>query len=228
MVKEIARGIFVLSQSAAWLISQLLRLCVASEMHRPPDLFEQGPERCLILAPTHKSVLDPFLIMSALRYRHWREIVPVRTLATQTFRRFPLTWLTPFIRALYRIAGVIELPHKEEGGTLPEKVEGLLGALRKGYVVAIFPEGEVWKKRDPPIGNFAPGVIYLQRHSGAAIVPLAVWRSLRWWPRRRYIIEVGSPVVVPASLDLDGGANWLRQCALELYDRARRRGARRP
>ena len=74
--------------------------------------------------------------------------------------------------------------------------------------------------------DFAPGVIYLQRHSGAAIVPMAVWTGRRAWPRRRYIIEVGSPVVVPASLDLDGGANWLRHCALELYERARRRGAR--
>jgi 1-acyl-sn-glycerol-3-phosphate acyltransferase len=185
-----------------------------------------GPSDVL-LAPTHQSVLDPFLIMSALRYRQWRVLAPIRTLASQTFRA-PLKWFTPLVRILYRLGGVIELPPKEEGGSLPEKVEGLLRALREGYVVAIFPEGGIWKRREPPIGDFAPGVIYLQRHSGAAIVPMAVWTSRRRWPRRRYIIEVGSPVVIPTSLDLDGGANRLRQCALELYDRASRRGARRP
>jgi hypothetical protein len=31
-------------------------------------------------------------------------------------------------------------------------------ARRQGDVVAIFPEGGVWKKRNPPIGEFAPGV----------------------------------------------------------------------
>jgi 1-acyl-sn-glycerol-3-phosphate acyltransferase len=135
-VGKIIRNLFVLSQSIAWLICQLLRWCFTSEMHRPPGLFEHGSERCLILAATHQSVLDPFLIMSALRYRQWRALAPVRTLATQTFRRAPLKWLMPLIRILYRAAGVIELPPKEKG--------------------------------------------------------------------------------------------WLRQCALELYDRARRRGAKRP
>lgn len=215
------RSVFVASQSLAWLSSQLLRVCFAPEMHRPPGVFDK-PARSLILAPTHQSVLDPFLIMSALRYRQWRMIAPIRTLATQTFRRAPLTWLTPLIQVLYRIGGVIELPPKDEGGTLPEKVEGLLHALREGDVVAIFPEGEIWKKQHPPLGDFAPGVIYLQRQSGAAIVPVAIWMSRRWWPRWRYIIEVGVPLCVPAPLDLEAGATWLRQRTLELYERARR------
>ena len=111
------RSVFVISQSLAWLSSQILRLCFAPEMHRPPGVFDRGPAfapgasagkpgRGLILAPTHQSVLDPFLIMSALRYRQWRMLAPIRTL-----------------------------------------------------------------------GDFAPGVIYLQRQSGAAIVPMAVWMS---------------------------------------------------
>jgi 1-acyl-sn-glycerol-3-phosphate acyltransferase len=129
------------SQSLAWLVSQLLRLGFVSEMHRPPGLFERGPERCLILAPTHQSVLDPFLLMSAMQYRHWRMLMPVRTLATQTFRRFPLTWLTPFIRMLYRIGGVVALPPKEEGGSLPQKLEGLLRALVKAMLWRSSPKG---------------------------------------------------------------------------------------
>ena len=220
------RSIVVASQSVTWLFGQLTRLCFAVEMHHAPGLFASGPEQCLILAPTHQSVLDPWLIMSALHYRQWRMLLPVRTLATQTFRRAPLTWLTPLVRVLYRVEGVVELPPKEEGGTLPEKVQGLLEALHQGDVVAIFPEGRVWKKRCPPIGEFAPGVVYLQRRSGARIVPMAVWTSERRWPRRRYIIVVGPPVHIPEALDLEAGASWLRERTLEIYARAKERGER--
>jgi 1-acyl-sn-glycerol-3-phosphate acyltransferase len=219
------RSIVVASQFVTWLAGQLLKLGFRSEMYRPAGLFEQGPERCLILAPTHQSLLDPWLIMGALRYRQWRMLMPVRMLATQTFRRAPARWLTPLIRFFYRVEGVIALPPKEEGGTLPEKVQGLLDALREGDVVAIFPEGSLGKKDRPPVDEFAPGVVYLQRRSGARIVPMAVWMSDRRWPRRRYIIEVGNPVHIPDSLDLEAGAAWLRERTLELYERASRRSS---
>jgi 1-acyl-sn-glycerol-3-phosphate acyltransferase len=217
------RSIVVASQASAWLVGQLLKLYFSIELHRPPGLFERGSESCLILAPMHTSTLDPWLIMSALPFRQWRALMPVRTLATQTFRG-PLRWFSPLIRLLYRAEGAVELPPKEEGGTLPEKVQGLLKALRRGDVVAIFPEGGIWKKEWPPIGQFAPGVVYLQRRSGAGIVPIALWTSDQYRPRTRFVIEVGSPVHIPDDLDLDSAAAWLREQTLELYERARRRG----
>jgi 1-acyl-sn-glycerol-3-phosphate acyltransferase len=97
----------------------------------------------------------------------------------------------------------------------------------------IFPEGEVGTPQDPPVGKFAPGVIYLQRVSGAPIVPIAVWMGERekgsslekvnslWWPRRRYAIQFGQPVRVPEHLDLDAGAQWLREQTLALYEQAK-------
>jgi 1-acyl-sn-glycerol-3-phosphate acyltransferase len=214
------RSIVVASQSIAWAMSQLLKLCFTVEVHHPAGLFERDPERCLILASTHQSVFDPWIIMSALRYRQWRMLTPVRTLATQTFHG-PLRWLKPLIRILYRVEGAVELPPKEAGGTLPEKVQGLLEALRQGDVVAIFPEGGVWKTPHPPIGEFAPGVVYLQRRSGARIVPIAVCTRAELWHRRRCIIEIGSPMCIPAQLDLAAGAQWLRERVLELYERGR-------
>jgi 1-acyl-sn-glycerol-3-phosphate acyltransferase len=216
------RTIVAASQSVAWAVGQALKLRFAVEVHRPPGLFEHGPAQCLILAPTHQSSLDPWLIMSALRYQQWRALTPVRTLTSQSYGP-PLSWFTPLIRALYRLEGAVELPPKEEGGTLPEKVQGLLDALRQGDVVAIFPEGRVRKRRRPPVGEFAPGVVYLQRRSGADIVPMAVWMSAWWWPRRRYVIEIGRPVRIPESLDLEAGAAWLRERTMELYERAKKR-----
>ena len=221
------RSVVAASQTVAWAVGQALKLRFAVELHGPSELFEQGPATCLILAPTHQSSLDPWLIMSALRYGQWRALTPVRTLTSQSYGA-PLKWFAPLVRTLYRLEGAVELPPKEEGGTLPEKVQGLLDALKKGDVVAIFPEGRVRdrKKRHPAVGEFASGVVYLQRRSGADIVPMAVWMSERRWPRRRYVIEMGRPVRIPESLDLEAGAAWLRERTVELYERARERAVK--
>ncbi len=216
------RSFVVTSQSITWLVTQLLKLRFDVEKHRPSGLFARGRERCLILAPTHQSLLDPFLIVSAMRYRQWRTLIPLRTLATQTFDG-PLRWFKPLIRILYRLEGGVELPPKEEGNTLPEKLQGILDALKEGDVVMIFPEGEIWKERFPPIGKFAPGVVYLHRKSGAQIVPMAIWMSERRWPRRRYVVEIGDPVEIPQSLDLEAGASWLRERTLELYEQVKKK-----
>ena len=154
---------------------------------------------------------------------------PVRTLATQTFVG-PLRWLNwfkPLIRIIYRLEGVIELPPEDnDKGFHPEKVRGLLVALHHADVIAIFPEGEIWRRREPPIGEFAPGVVYLQRKSGALIVPIAVWISKRAWPRRGYVVHFGEPVQIPGNLDFDAGAAWLRECVLKLYEQVRQREER--
>jgi 1-acyl-sn-glycerol-3-phosphate acyltransferase len=215
------RSFVVASQSITWLVLQLLKLRFAVEKHRPSGLFDEGREHCLILAPTHQSLFDPFLIVSSMRYRQWRALIPLRTLATQTFDGV-LWWFKPLIRTLYRLEGGIELPPKEQGGDLDEKLQGILHALREGDVVMIFPEGEIWDKRVSPIGKFAPGVVYLHRKSGAEIVPMAIWMGERRWPRRRYVIEIGQPLDIPESLDLDAGASWLRERTLELYERAKK------
>ena len=126
------------------------------------------------------------------------------------------------IKLIYKLEGVIELPPEEhDERSLPEKLRGMLVALHEGDVAAIFPEGEVWKKREPSVGEFAPGVVYLHRKSGAPIVPVAVWMSERSWPRRRYVAQFGQPVSIPDRLDQDAGAGWLRDQVLALREHAK-------
>jgi hypothetical protein len=78
------RSIVVASQYVSWVVAQLLRLRYDIRAHRPAGLFEQNREHCLILAASHKTILDPWLILIGLKYRHFRTLVPIRTLATQT------------------------------------------------------------------------------------------------------------------------------------------------
>jgi 1-acyl-sn-glycerol-3-phosphate acyltransferase len=138
------RAIIVASQHLSWVLAQLLRLHYDIRTHHPAGLFEHKREHCLILAPSHKTVLDPWLITIGLKYRYFRTLVPIRTLATQTFvgRLRWLNWFKPLIKLIYRFGGVIELPPEDNSdGFHPEKIRGLLVALNRGDVVAIFPEG---------------------------------------------------------------------------------------
>jgi 1-acyl-sn-glycerol-3-phosphate acyltransferase len=216
------RFIIVASQYFWWLLAHVLRLRYEIRAHHSGGVFEHKREHCLILASSHKSFLDPWLIMLALKYRYFRTLVPVRILATQTFEG-KLRWLNllkPLVKLIYRVAGVIELPPENNSdGFHPEKIRGLLVALNHGDVVAIFPEGQIWRKQEPPIGEFAAGVIYLQRKSGAPIVPIAVWMSERCWPRRKYVVRFGQPVQSPEHMEFDSAAAWLRERVLELYGR---------
>jgi 1-acyl-sn-glycerol-3-phosphate acyltransferase len=216
------RSIVVASQYVSWLLSQLLRLRYAIRADRPAGLFERDPGHCLILAANHQTYVDLGLLMIALGYHGFHQLVPIRTLGTQDFRSPVLQRLKPLIKIIYKLEGVIELPpEKHDERSLPEKLRGMLVALNQGEIVAIFPEGEIWRKREPPIGEFAPGVIYLQRKAGAQIVPIAAWMSERKWPRRRYVAQFGQPIRIPAHLDLEAGAVWLRDHVLALYEQAR-------
>lgn len=223
------RSMIIVSQYVTWFLSHLLRLRFAIRAQHPAGLFEQGSadtgagmgEHRLILAPTHQTILDPWLLASALPYPCFRALVPLRALATQTFHR-PLRYLTPLIKAIYWVEGVIPLPPKDtDDGTLPEKLRGLVEVLSQGDAVLIFPEGEVGTPEGPPIGEFAPGVVYLHRVTGAPVVPIAVWMSRRGWPRRWYIVQFGRPVRIPEHLDLNAGAAWLREQTVALYEQAK-------
>jgi 1-acyl-sn-glycerol-3-phosphate acyltransferase len=221
------RSLIVASQYASWFFSQLLRLRYSIRAHYPPGLFDRDPGHCLILAANHQTYVDLGLMMTALGYRRFRALVPIRTLGALDFRSRLLQTLRPLIRITYWLEGVIELPPEEhDERSLPEKLRGMLVALNHGQVAAIFPEGQLWKKREPPIGEFAPGVIYLHKKSGAPIMPVAVWLSERLWPRRRCVIQFGRPVTVPEDLDQEAGAAWLRKRALELYEQAKQTGER--
>jgi 1-acyl-sn-glycerol-3-phosphate acyltransferase len=193
--------------------------------HYPPGFFDRDPGHCLILAANHQTYFDLGLIMIAFGYRRFRALVPIRTLGALDFRSRLLQTLTPLIRIIYWLEGVIELPPEEDDErSLPEKLRGMLVALNRGQVAGIFPEGQLWKKQEPPIGEFAPGVIYLHRKSGAPIMPVAVWLSEWRWPRRHCVVQFGRPVSVPEDLDQDAGAAWLRKRVLELYEQARQMG----
>jgi 1-acyl-sn-glycerol-3-phosphate acyltransferase len=219
------RWVVAASQYCSWLLAQVLRFRYSIRGYCPAGFFERDRGHCLILAANHQTYIDLALLAVALGYRRIRKLVPVRTLGTQDFRSPLLQRLKPLVKIIYKFEGVIVLPPEDQDEkSLPEKLRGMLVALNEGEVVAIFPEGQVWKKREPPIGEFAPGVVYLHRKSHAAIVPIAVWLGQQRWPRRRYTAHFGQPLRIPEALDQEEGAVWLRERVLELHAQARKVG----
>jgi len=212
----------VATQYVSWFLAQLLRLRYSIRSDCPAGFFDRDPGHCLILAANHQTYVDLGLVMIALGYRRFRALAPIRTLGTQDFRSPLLEWFKPFIKIIYKLEGVIVLPPEEHvDRSLPEKLRGILVALHDGEVAAIFPEGEIHRKRESPIGEFASGVVYLHRKSGAPIVPIAVLISDRRWWRRRCIVQFGRPLSIPEDLDQEAGAVWLRDQVLELYIQAK-------
>jgi hypothetical protein len=151
------RSIVVASQRTSWFLSQLLRVRYSISAHRPAGLFERDSECCLILAPTHRTILDPWLLASALPYRCARALIPLRPLATQTFSG-PLRFFKTIIKAIYWLGGVIQLPPEDNGdGTLPEKLQGLLERLRQGDVVMSSQRERSGRSESHLSGSSPPG-----------------------------------------------------------------------
>lgn len=220
---RLARG----SQIAFRYVAPLLRLYFDVRIQRPRDLLSTPAGTRLIFAPTHQSILDPWLLMGAFDHHEWRRVAPIRALATQSFEGGFLARALPLVKLLYRISGVVVLPPRGHGlVALEAKVRGLIDALDCGEAVVIFPEGRIRKEAQPPVGQFAPGVVHVHRRTGAPVVPIAVWTGRGPGLRTRYSVRVGAPLHIPPELSLAAGAAWLRDRTVELYRAAERDGER--
>lgn len=213
------RALITSTQRLSWLLGQGLRVAFAVLPVRfPRGPLRREPGQALILAPTHEHVLDPWLVVVAFELRTWRRLTPVRVLGTRDWTGWyhHFRWL---FRGMYRLYGVVELPPRSRRAGREEKLRGLVEALDRGDVAAIFPEGHVREPGEPRLREFEPGVVHLHRRSGAPVVPLAI----RLEPgrfRRRFEVAVGRPLAIPHELDLEAGAEWLRRRTGELYEEA--------
>ena len=107
----------------------------------------------------------------------------------------------------------------------------LLDRLRRGRVVAMFPEGHLQREETSAVtgGPFKPGVVKLAQLAGAPIVPCVMldaneyWRFTAWLPFRhtKYGVIFGEPIHVGREPDEETarreGIERLRRAYVELY-----------
>jgi len=188
----VASGLSFFWYDAAYFFAHfgtLLGLSLRTEGRR--NFPQSGP--ALVIA-NHQSVLDPILVgLSACRR--------LRALARKTLFRHP------FLAKVMDGLNAIPIDHKGVG---KEGLQVVLGELRRGAAVLVFPEGT--RTRDGMIHPLKPGVHLLIKRVQAPIVPVGIAGAYEAWPVwRKYPIPAplflpptGRTVAVSVGQALDG------------------------
>ena len=183
MIRTYAPAHWLYFVTCRWLWRTLFTLLGPLEVRGLERLPGQGP---MILAPTHKSILDPWLVLAACP-------IPFRSLAGRDLFEIPvLGWYLRSMGAFPITRGQADL----------EAMAVTRAWLEKGATVLIFPEG-----RCSPDENLLPlysGVAVLALRAGASIVPVGIRGSNRMLPlgakrprRHRVSVEFGEPIAPP-------------------------------
>ncbi|MGH9312701.1 MAG: lysophospholipid acyltransferase family protein, partial [Vicinamibacterales bacterium] len=150
-----------------------------------------------LIGPNHQSYIDSFLLVAALPFRAFRHLFFVG--ASEYFQ-------TPFMQWVARTANVV--PVDPDANLVRAMQAGAYG-LRRGKVLALFPEGE--RSIDGTVKPFRKGAVILSRELGVPIVPAAIdgawdvwarsrpfnWRALAPWAGARVALEFGAPLPAP-------------------------------
>jgi glycerol-3-phosphate dehydrogenase (NAD(P)+) len=153
------------------------RLARIGRQHVP----KRGP---VLLAPNHRSFLDPFAIGCCLRRPIY--FMAKQEMFTGRFRSWILNSMGAF--------------PVRRGESDEQAMETARRLLERGEVVVIFPEGT--RIRKGPLGRPRSGVGRLALQTGAPVVPIAVFgsdRARRGWRVRpvKVRIRLGRPLTFP-------------------------------
>lgn len=127
-----------------------------------------------VAVANHRSFVDPFYLGTALWYRR------VFCLASELVMR------NPFVRILLRGMGCIKIDRTISDITAVKKTVAL---LKKGNIVAIFPEGTL--KTDDSVDSIKSGAILFALQANVPIIPMYIKKREHWYNRQKVVI--GNP-----------------------------------
>ena len=153
------------------------------------------PRGALILAPNHLSHYDVPCLMAETRRN-------IDFVSVAEFLK------VPWVGLLFRGMNCMFL---DRGRADPATVKAAVDRLRRGRMVAMFPEGRIrdWEESVVHGHPFKPGVVRIAQLANAPIVPCVVLgtaayrRTSSWHPHRaiRYGINYGEPMRVRTDLE---------------------------
>jgi 1-acyl-sn-glycerol-3-phosphate acyltransferase len=152
-----------------------------------PDLHKVPKHGPLIVYANHSGEIEIPLLYSHLQPRLLTGIVKVET------------WEGWFLRWVFNLWGTIPI---RRGEADIEAVRKSLDILKKGYILAIAPEGT--RNKTGQLVRARPGVITLALHSGTPLLPVAHWggenfsSNLKRLKRTDFHIHVGEPFKLDA------------------------------
>lgn len=178
------------------------------------------PRGAAILAPNHLSHYDVPCLMAETRRN-------IDFVSVAEFLKVP--WVAMFFRAM-------NCMFLDRGRADPATVRAAVDRLRRGRLVALFPEGRIRDFGESVVHGhpFKPGVVRIAQLAGAPIVPCVVLgtapyrRVTSWLPHRaiRYGINYGEPMRVRTDLEPEAArADLTRRLSaayVDLYQELRR------
>jgi 1-acyl-sn-glycerol-3-phosphate acyltransferase len=134
----------------------------------------------VLIIANHQSFVDPVLVGLSTRRHLWY-------LARKSLFRNPV--LAGLIRSLNAV------PIDQEG-VGKEGLKTILGQLRAGHAVVVFPEGT--RTEDGHVAPFRPGVHLLISRADCYIVPVGIAGAFEAWPYWKPL-PVPAPLFLPPS-----------------------------
>ena len=188
MQKAIIKLTWIVSYFIIWPITRLvwpIKIVVSKSAAKI-----KGP---VIIISNHKSFLDPWIIASAIPFKIFLKILPIRILGGREYGSFFLTFLDKLkiIPLIYYIYGVIDI-RKE--WSFEEKTQPLIDAANHCQSVFIFPEGGL--HQDDGLGLFKRGVSYIYAQSGVSILPCSVNFNQQF----HCTVHIGPPTAIPEKI----------------------------
>lgn len=159
-----------------WIIARLMfRLRVEGR--------DRLPDGQVLLAPTHGSVLDPFVLAAALD----------RGFLADTFwvGDAEMAFGNRLTRSVSRLAQAMPIDTRK--GFLSGMALAA-AALRRGHKLIWFPEGQ--RARDDAVQDLMPGIGILLAHHPVPVVPVAIHGAHRAYPPGRYLPRPGQVRVI--------------------------------
>jgi 1-acyl-sn-glycerol-3-phosphate acyltransferase len=127
----------------------------------------------LLLLSSHQSHLDPLLLGLAVDRR-------LSTLARSSLYRFK-----PFAAVITSLDAV----PIDRNASMVKSMKAIIGRLRAGYAVTIFPEGT--RTGNGQLGEIKGGFTLLAKKAAVPIVPVAIVGAYECWPRTRLLPQPG-------------------------------------
>lgn len=142
-------------------------------------------QKGVIVAPNHRSYLDPLVLSQAVSRAHRQ----VRFLAKKEVTDVPIAG------AIATAMGAIRVDRQSKTG---DPMGEAARALRAGELVAVFPQGTIPRGADffNPVLKGRFGAVRLALQTGVPVVPVGIWGTEAAWPRNRklpYLLNLANP-----------------------------------